>query len=59
MSLRKTVTRDFEYYGMVQKEFKLMGGKDLQWRTQWLDFKAECFLLPSYSSWAWRAKASR
>ena len=41
--------RDFEYYDMVQKEYKMMVGKDLQWRTEWLDFKAECFLLSSYT----------
>lgn len=50
--------RDFEYYDMVQKEFKLVGGKDLQRRTEWLDFKADCFLLSSYNSWAWKAKPS-
>lgn len=57
--------RQFERYDMVQKEFKYMGGRDLEWRTAWLDLITERALLMEYWEWArgerlkWRPERHR
>lgn len=42
----------FEYYDAVQKEFRQEGGKDLEWRSTWLDLNTEKQLLYHHIEWA-------
>lgn len=42
---------EYECLDEVQKEFKEIGGKDFQWKTNWLDMTMELWLLLDYQHW--------
>lgn len=42
----------FESYDVIQRQFKEMGGKDFEWKTNWLDLTAELHLLHEYRTWS-------
>ena len=45
----------FEYYHAVQKELKQAGGRDLEWKSKYLDTHIEMKLLREYQHWAGNA----
>ena len=49
----------YECLDAVQKEFKDAGGKDIEWKTNWLDLWAERWLLGDYQSWVDEEKRSK
>ena len=41
----------FEIHDLIQKKFKKQGGRELEWRTSWLDLLTEKDLIGSYYHW--------